>query len=686
MSSDVLAKRIWDACDILRRDDNCKLITKYIEHLSWLLFLKSYEAFEQENEAAVPGYAHVIDAEHTWSAWTAATRDAEDLVEYVASDLWPYLRGLDEGPEARLVATIFSGVTALCKSGYNLKDVIDEVSKIDFHASGDVLTVSVVYESLLARLGEAGASGEHYTPRPIVRLMVQQIAPSIGETIYDPACGSAGFLVESYQHLLPHERTVDDRDVLQSKTFLGQENGELPFLLGIMNMLLHGVSSPNIRRTNTLEQDIRTIAAEEKVDIVVTNPPFGGRENRAVQQNFPIRSSATEILFVQHVIASLKVAGRCAIVVPDGLLFDDDGAFKAVRRQLVTECNLHTIIRLPPGTFPYTPHQKLNLLFFDRQGPTEAIWFYEHPVPEARRHLKHPRYTKTQPLRFEEFMPIQEWWNDRQETEWAWRVSVGDLDSESVLLDLRHPLRPLPDPVVSPEIVVAETADAVSALEHYGQSLRAVTSAVDAALDTVPEYLSLLDAGVTINPENTDPRASPDTPFTYVDLSAVDRGAISAPDDGQILGKDAPSRARRVVRADDVLFATVRPYLRGHAVIPPELDLAVASTGFAVLRPPPGMNAHYLLLAMMSSGVVRQCFEAMRGAHYPAVRQRVVEGLRIPVVGNELRQIEIVDLLWPELEALRDQRVSVTEVLSDLLDTLKDSEFALLSGAAFDET
>jgi type I restriction enzyme M protein len=320
---------IKTASDKMRADDNTKLVTKYIEHLSWLLFLKVHEAMENEQVILDPSYVRIINGDYRWSSWTSRDWRADELITFVNDQLFPYLRALNSSKAGQLVATLFAGVTTVMKSGFGLKEVVEIVDKIDFHAPQDVHTVSVVYESLLSRLGrDASWSGEFYTPRPIVRLTVQVVDPALGERVYDPAAGSAGFLAEAFEHMRSGERTLDDYDRLRTQTFFGQESGELPFLLGVMNMILHGVSLPNLVRRNTLQEDI------------LTNPPFGGRENPQIQQNFPAKSSATEVLVLQHVMAFLKQGGRVGIVLPDGILFREDGAFARVRKRLVDDFHL----------------------------------------------------------------------------------------------------------------------------------------------------------------------------------------------------------------------------------------------------------------------------------------------------------------------------------------------------------
>src|SRR5919202_131332 len=362
-----LANDIWRACDIMRRDDGTTGTLEYMEQLSWLLFLKVFDAIEDRLE---------VEAE------------------------------LDMPPRAyhRIIGGIFTDIPGnRMKSPYNLRDVIAIVDEIDFQNQDDIYTVSHIYEDLLRRMGsESGIAGEFYTPRPIVRFMVERIDPRIGERVYDPACGSAGFLVEAYLHMRTSRAlTSTDVEMLQRHTFHGKERKPLPCLLGRMNMILDGVSTPNILRTNTLDEDVRRIPAEERRDVILTNPPFGGKENRQVQRNFPVQSQATELLFLQHIMRSLKPHGRCAVVVPEGVLFRGD-AFADVKRGLLESYDVHTIVSLPGGVFQPYSGVKTNLLFFERSRPTCEIWYYEVQPPPGK------RFTKGNPIRDTDFDEVRQ--------------------------------------------------------------------------------------------------------------------------------------------------------------------------------------------------------------------------------------------------------------------------------------
>ena len=313
-------------------------------------------------------------------------------------------------------------------SGYLLRDVVNKVNEINFASSDDIHTMAHLYESMLREMRDAaGDSGEFYTPRPVIRFVVQQVAPQLGEIVLDPACGTGGFLVETLEHLQPKVKTVQQRRKLHTN-LRGIEKKPLPYLLGMMNLVLHGVGQPNITRGNALVRPITQITKRERVDVILTNPPFGGEEEKSVQANFPAdkQTAETAWLFLQLVIRQLKDRGRCGIVVPNGLLFGD-GIGGRVKQQLLAECNLHTVVRLPDGVFePYTAIPS-NLLFFDKTGRTKEVWFYEIPPPEGRK-----KYSKTKPMRFEEFADCQAWWGKREENERAWRVPIADLEKSGL--------------------------------------------------------------------------------------------------------------------------------------------------------------------------------------------------------------------------------------------------------------
>jgi type I restriction enzyme M protein len=410
---DQLAADVERACDIMRRDNNCGGVMEYVEHLAWLLFLKFLEDQETafETEAAISGtyYSRVLTGQYRWSNWlpkalgrrencsrrASPEWDGDEFMQFIRGELIPHLASLGGDTLRELIAAIFNDRNVVvCASPYNLKDVVAIIDDINFNDAEDVQTVGHVYETLLRKLGnENQIAGEFYTPRPVIRFLVGVIDPHIDETVYDPAVGSAGFLSEAFQHMQAQVESVADARRLQNGTFVGQEKKPVPALLGLINMVLHGAVTPDIRRRNTLEENIRTVT--ERFDVCLTNPPFGGTENRQIQSNFPVQSNATELLMLQHIMRKLKAVdgARCGMVVPEGTLFRTDTAFASVKRQLMESFNLFMVVSLPPGTFSPYSDVKTGLLLFRRPGPTTNILYHEVSLPPGLR-----KFSKGKPI------------------------------------------------------------------------------------------------------------------------------------------------------------------------------------------------------------------------------------------------------------------------------------------------
>ena len=444
--NDNLSAEMWRACDILRRDNNVGGVMQYTEHLAWLLFLKFFDQEEKKRaeEAAFRGetYPPVIPPELAWDAWASPAAlqkwdsSKGQLVAFVRAQLLPRLANLSGSPLANTIAKLFSDESQseqavvrnvpVCASDYNLKEVISIINEIDFEREDDFFTITRFYEDLLARLGQENQiAGEFHTPRPIIRFMVEVIDPRIGETVYDPACGSAGFLAQAYLRMEGQARTLEQMETLQQRTFYGQEKKALAALLGTMNLILHGVTTPNIVRANTLEENVKSGVAE-RFDIVLTNPPFGGKEGRHIQENFPVPSNATELLFLQHILKKLKQTAnaRAAVVVPEGTLFRG-GAFAEVKGMLLEDFHLFAVLSLPPGAFAPYSDVKTALLFFRRaegsytRNPLarSETWYYELPLPAG---LK--KFSKGSPILDEHFDEARRLW-----AQWnAWLEGEGE--------------------------------------------------------------------------------------------------------------------------------------------------------------------------------------------------------------------------------------------------------------------
>lgn len=439
-----LNSAIKSARDVMRKDAGLNGDLDRIPQLAWLLFLKAFdELIEQSREVTEADYRPAIDPPYRWRDWAADPNGAtgEALLDFVNGDLLPYLRGL-VGTGAHdprdVLSAVFRETNNRMLSGYLLRDVINKVNGTDFASSEDIHTMARLYESMLREMRDAaGDSGEFYTPRPVIRFMVQQVAPKLGEVVLDPACGTGGFLVEALEEVEPQVGSVEQRRALHDD-LRGIEKKPLPYLLGMMNLVLHGVFQPNLERGNALSTPITQISRSARVDVVLTNPPFGGEEESSIQANFPAdkQTAETAWLFLQLVIRRLKDGGRCGIVVPNSILVGD-GVGARIRKDLLLSCNLHTIVRLADGVFEPSTPIPTNLLFFEKTGRTKEVWFYDIPPPEGRK-----KYSKTNEMRFEEFAGCQAWWRERNETERAWRVPIADIEMRGFDLDFRNPTRP----------------------------------------------------------------------------------------------------------------------------------------------------------------------------------------------------------------------------------------------------
>ncbi|MEF1154868.1 class I SAM-dependent DNA methyltransferase [Vibrio parahaemolyticus] len=458
-----LGSIVKSARQIMRKDKGLNGDLDRLPVLTWVMFLKFLDDLEslRETKALVEGkeFKAAIDAPYRWRDWAAKEGGitGDELISFVNNDftvrpdgtkgkgLFAYLKELqgENGQMDRrdVIATVFSGLHNRMLNGYLLRDVIDKVNGIHFNSSEEMHTLSRLYETMLREMRDAaGDSGEFYTPRPVVRFMVEVTKPQLGESVLDPACGTGGFLVEALSYLEGQCATVEDRAMLQGSSIFGGEPKPLPYLLVQMNLLLHGLEYPQIDSGNSLRFPLREIGDKDRVDVVLTNPPFGGEEEKGILGNFPddMQTAETALLFLQLIMRKLKrpgqgsdFGGRAAVVVPNGTLFSD-GIGARIKEELLKNYNLHTVVRLPEGVFaPYTDIPA-NLLFFDRSGPTEEIWYYEIPTPDGRK-----KYTKTKPMEFVEFADCLAWWEQRHENTSAWKVAVSEVlkyDEEGNLL------------------------------------------------------------------------------------------------------------------------------------------------------------------------------------------------------------------------------------------------------------
>lgn len=427
--------------NIMRQDRGISGDAQRLEQLGWMLFLKILDDKDQELEIIRDNYVSVVPYRFRWRNWAADPEgiSGDELLNFIdhpSTGLFVSLRNLIDATQpkrAAIVKEVFDGSNNYMKSGYEMRKVINKLNEIDFNNSEDKHIFGNIYESILQELRDAGNKGEYYTPRAVTQLMTQMTNPKLGEKILDPAAGTGGFLTAAIDHVRGNEvKTVEDEQILQN-SITGWELKPVAYVLGLTNLILHEMDVPDYHYIDSLKREYNSISRKDEVDVILANPPFGASIADGVETNFPasFRCKESADLFVILMLQLLKPQGRCAIVLPDGSI-TGEGVKARIREKLLTDANLHTIIRLPQSTF-FPATVSTNLLFFEKGSPTKEIWYYEHRLPEGQK-----SYSKTKSIQFEEFAPIIEWWDNRVENERAWKVNVEDLKDWN--LDIKHPI------------------------------------------------------------------------------------------------------------------------------------------------------------------------------------------------------------------------------------------------------
>ena len=478
--------------DVLWKEAGCATELDYTEQTSWMLFLKYLDDLEQERSLAAglegKEYDFIIDKKFRWSAWAApkkrdggfdhdAALTGDDLILFVNKKLFPYLRGFKEraaGPATieYKIGEIFGEVRNRFASGYSLRDALELVDSLSFRSQKEKHELSHLYEAKIRNMGNAGRNGgEYYTPRPLIRAMIRVVKPRIGETIYDGAAGSAGFLCEAHDYLRYGEDkkgkgnslSTKDLKTLQTRTFFAKEKKSLPYVIGIMNMILHGIEAPNIVHTNSLTENLSDIQEKDRFDIILANPPFGGKERKEIQQNFPIKTGETAFLFLQHFMKYLKAGGRAAVVIKNTFLSNSDNASRALRAELLETCNLHTVLDCPGGTF-LGAGVKTVVLFFEKGAPTRKIWYYQLDPGRS--------LGKTNPLNDDdlaEFVRLQPTFAD---LEHSWKVKASDVNPDTVDLSVKNPNKADEKPLRDPEVIINEISTLDKESEEILEEIR----------------------------------------------------------------------------------------------------------------------------------------------------------------------------------------------------------------------
>ena len=466
--------------DILWKDAGCSTELDYAEQSSWILFLKWLDDYEKEKETKASlenkQFKPVLDKEYQWSSWAIIkTKDGKvdfnkiltgpDLKKFVDDKLFPYLSSFRNKAEnfdtlEYKIGEIFSELKNKLQDGYTLRDVINEVDNLEFKSSEQKHELSALYEEKIKNMGNAGRNGgEYYTPRPLIKSIIKVIDPKVGETVYDGAVGSAGFLVEAYEHIGKSKSlTTSELKTLQTKSFYGAEKKTLAYIIGIMNMILHGIESPNIIHQNTLETNIQEIQNKDRVDVILANPPFGGKEKANIQENFPIKTGETAYLFLQHFIKKLKAGGRCGVVIKNTFLSNTDNASIALRKQILEECNLYTILDLPGGSFIGTGVRTV-VLFFEKGKATKNIWFYQLNLERS--------LGKTNPLNMNDLEDFVNLSKTKKITENSWSLNVDNMNKETWNLSVQNPNYKEKIDTRNPETIISE----IEVLENESSEL-----------------------------------------------------------------------------------------------------------------------------------------------------------------------------------------------------------------------
>jgi type I restriction enzyme M protein len=474
--------------DILHKDAGASSELDYVEQSSWVLFLKYLDDLEKDRktEAELAGkeYKFIIEPEYRWETWSAPKKEdgkldhnkaltGDDLKNFINEKLFPYLKRFRQNAEHAdtieyKIGEIFSEINNKIQSGYVLRDVLNIIDGLRFRSQEEKHELSHLYETKIKNMGNAGRNGgEYYTPRSLIKTIVKVIAPKIGNKIYDGAAGSAGFLVESFDYLRTSKKlSTEDLEILQKRTFYGKEKKSLAYIIGIMNMILHGIEAPNIIHTNTLAENIADIQEKDRYDVILANPPFGGKERSEVQQNFPIKTGETAFLFLQHFIKILKAGGKAAIVIKNTFLSNTDTASISLRKYLLETCDLHTILDLPGGTFTGAG-VKTIVLFFEKGSSTQKIWYYQLNL---NRNLG-----KTNPLTesdLADFITLQQ---TKSDSENSWTLKVSDIDLDTYDLSVKNPNR-------NNEVILREPKEILEAIKKLDKESEMILEKIGALL------------------------------------------------------------------------------------------------------------------------------------------------------------------------------------------------------------
>lgn len=684
--------------DILRRDDGISSVMHYTEQISWILFLKFLSDFEiMRASSKTEKYEYVIEKDYRWKRWACPKMEneeldskclmkGEELIKFVNNTLFPYLKkfkDITNNPRNTIykIGAVFEYLDNRITNGDVLREVLNIIDTLDFQNKDDLFELSHIYEDLLKEMRtDGGNSGEFYTPRAIVKAIVDTIKPKIGETIYDGALGSAGFLIEAFEYMISLEKekklSKDEWEIIQFETFYGQEKTSLGYVIGMMNMILHGIEGANVFKGNTLAQDIRNLQERDRFDVILANPPFGGKEELNIQRNFPEETNATEMLFIQHFMAVLKNGGRASIIIPERVLFQTNNSFKVIKKRLLEKFNVHTIVSLPSGVFlPYSA-VKTNILFFEKKGFTSDIWYYEVNTDY--------KLTRNKPITYNDMREFVELFNNpikRNQTSNKitencnnWTVSVNDIIDYD--LSAKNPSK-IPDiEHISPFNLLSKVKENELLVENY---LAKIELSISDILNKEIEKFNYPEVSIkdlVEETKNINPAIQySDKNITYIDISSINNYNHKIVEPKTILGSQSNSRARKQIYIGDIIFATARPNLKNVAIVSEHYNNAIASNAFCVLRTKQNkLNNEFLFYFLISEKFQEYIKPYTKGSQIPSISEKDLLNIRIKLPSLQI-QINLVNKIKKTLDAIQ----IVTDYENKKIENLKSLKNSLLN-------
>lgn len=672
---------IKSVCDILRRDDGVGA-GDYVEQLSWPLFLKVFEGVEAQlkelAEADGKKYQDIIDKDYKWSSWAKKDwKDKDELIHFVNMKLFPYLRGLKGSKEKEKVAEIFRELSGnKIRSGNTIADVIDILDQIDMAHFQDTHLLSQVYEDILQEMGsEGGWSGEFYTPRPIIRLMIKIINPKIGEAILDPFVGSGGFLVESFDYMQKNNPRlgVKEWNTLQNKTFYGQEKKPLPYLVGTMNMILHRILVPNIVRANSFMDDVHSVAESSKVDVILTNPPFGAEENESVQNNFPVQIAATEGLALQYVMRRLKNGGRCGIIMPEGQILFGGGSFQKIREELLEKFNILAVISLPQGAFAQMgAGVKTNLVFFEKTGSTKEVWYGEVSG----------KFTKIRTIGDIDFEDVYAKYTKKELSDSSWIVPISEIKKRRYSLLPRNPYKATREELKEPIEIIAAlqniNKESIKVLTDLFESCSGKNSKKELRLLKLNVIADMFIDGDWIEKKNQSKSG----------IILIQTGNVGIIDyrnkiEKRYISEDTFKLLQCTeVFPGDILISRL-PDPVGRACIVPKLGARlITAVDCTIFRPKKGYSVRYINYLLNSTYALDQVYSFLTGSSRKRISRKNLENIELPIpFANDNPDFQEQERIANKLDEIRKRIGEVEKKYQESIENLEKTKKSILNQA-----